>query len=174
MHEPPRSARIQLHSYCTGASRARRVPQSSEKGVGLTQPLTRPRDRPPSPSSSGTARVSWCPRRSTCRAGATAGPLHAESTPRREEAGAHPVLPGKPPGDTPASAACHLAVTSLWPSGPDTHNHSCLGTCHWARRGSPAWRPGARLVTDLCSQGPAPGRARAQCSCLSLEPRGAS
>lgn len=41
---------------------------------------------------------------------ATAGPSHAESTPSREEAGAHPFLPGKPAGDTPASAACHLAV----------------------------------------------------------------
>lgn len=173
MHEPPRSARIQLHSYCTGASRARRVPQSSEKGVGLTQPLTRPRDRPPSPSSSGTARVSWCPRRSTSRAGATAGPSHAESTPRREEAGAHPILPGKPPGDTPASAACHLAVTSVAlgsrHSPPQLPGYLSLGPA-----GQPCVAPGARLVTDLCSQGPAPGRARAQCSCLSLESRGTS
>lgn len=28
-------------------------------------------------------------------------------------------------------------ATCLWPSGPDTQNHSCLGTCHEARLGSP-------------------------------------
>lgn len=75
----------------------------------------------------------------------------------------HTCLNCLPPG-------CHLPVAlGSRHSQPQLPGYLSLGPA-----GQPCVAPGARLVTDLCSQGPAPGRARAQSSCLSLEPWGTS
>lgn len=81
---------------------------------------------------------------------APAGPSHAESTPGREEAGAHPILPAKPPGGH-ACLSC-LPPGCLPPCGPRVPT----------LRTTAAWVPvigpgGARLVTDLCSRVLLPG-----------------
>lgn len=174
MHEPPRSARIQLHSYCTGASRARRVPQSSEKGVGLTQPLTRPRDRPPSSELLRDSASQLMPEEEHQQGRGHGGPFARRKHPQErggrgsprsawEASRGHICLSCLPPG-------CHLPVAlGSRHSQPQLPGYLSLGPA-----GQPCVGPGARLVTDLCSQGPAPGRARAQCACLSLEPRGTS
>lgn len=170
MHEP----RDLPGSSCTATALGppgHEGPHSSEEGVGLTQPLTRPSEPP---SSSETARVSGCPRKSTRRAGAPAGPSHAESTPGREEAGAHPILPAKPPGG-------HACLSCLPPGCPPP-----CGPRVPTLRTTAAWIPvigpggaaprGTRGPSSNrpLLPGPAPGRARAQLSCLSLEPRGTS
>lgn len=73
---------------------------------------------------------------------ATAGPSHAESTPVERRLALTPFCPGSLQGTHLPQLPATWLSASLWPSGPDTQNHSCPGTCHWARQGSPAWRPG--------------------------------
>lgn len=105
---------------------------------------------------------------------APAGPSHAESTPGREEAGAHPILPAKPPGGH-ACLSC-LPPGCLPPCGPRVP--TLRTTAAWVPVIGPggAARRGARGPSSNrpLLPGPAPGRARAQLSCLSLEPRGTS
>lgn len=99
------------------------------------------------------------------RASAGQGPrraLRTQRAPQGERRPGSPVLPAKPPGEH----AC-LPPGGLPPCGPRVPTLKTIAA--WV----PVMGPGgaARLVTDLCSQGPAPGRARAQLSGLSLEPR---
>lgn len=127
-------------------------PTQLRERVGPTQPLTRPRERPS--SSSEPARVSCCPGKNTSRAG------HAESTLAERGPGLTPFCLRSLQGDTPASAACHPAVRLPVALGSRHSNHSCPGTCHWARRGSPAGARGpssnSPLLAGSCQGGPGP------------------
>lgn len=135
VHEPRHLPGSSRTATALGAARARRVPHSSEDGVALTQPLTRPRERPSSPEPLRDSVSQLMPKEE--RQQARGRPLHAESTPGREEAAAHPLLPGKPPGDTPASAA-HLPVAlGSRLSEPQLPGYLSLGPA-----GQPWGRPG--------------------------------
>lgn len=97
---------------------------------------------------------SCCPRESTSRAGAR------RKHPGREEPGAHPILPAKPPGATPASAACHPAVRLPVALGSRHSEPPLPGYLSLGPAGSPAGARGPSsnrpLLPGSCQRGPGP------------------
>lgn len=148
VHEP----RDRPGSSCTATApgpQGTKGPHSSEEGVGLTRPLTRPRERP---SSSETARVSGCPRKSTSRAGPRRALRTQQAPPVERRPGLTPFCLRSLQGDTPASAACHLAVRLPVALGSRHSEPQLPGYLSLGPAGQPGGAPRARLVTDLCSR----------------------
>lgn len=151
------------------AAQAQRGPQCWEKGgVGLTQAL-RLRERPFSSELLGHGASQPCCLRKSTREGGSlrgpSGPAHLGSTPGwRGAAGAHPVLPGQPPGGTrPPQLVCHLPAHHPMALGSPLmfgQNQGSPGSCQWGCVCSSVWGvlEDPCLVTDPCGQLPAPKR----------------